>query len=120
MFFCRLIPTLKKSLLKHKSVLTPKSKFEKHDMHGVPLYSYKMGNDVMYQNNQMHRFEDYDIPNEYFYKLNSLPTSDVHFSSNQVPLPNMSFNYYNIAEVGDVEDFSGKNSGFFVPNFEKF
>ncbi|XP_063927297.1 uncharacterized protein LOC135140606 isoform X2 [Zophobas morio] len=116
----RLIPTLKKSLLKHKSVLTPKSKFEKHDMHGVPLYSYKMGNDVMYQNNQMHRFEDYDIPNEYFYKLNSLPTSDVHFSSNQVPLPNMSFNYYNIAEVGDVEDFSGKNSGFFVPNFEKF
>jgi hypothetical protein len=119
-----LIPTFKKSLLRQKPMLHSKSKMERRDVHGIPLYSFKppIPTDIVYHNvHSLHRLEECGaLPNDYFYKLNSLPTSDLHVS-NQVPLPNnMSFNYYNIAELnGDIEDFSGKNSNYFITNFDK-
>jgi hypothetical protein len=97
---------------------------ERRDVHGIPLYSFKppIPTDIVYHNvHSLHQLEECGaLPNDYFYKLNSLPTSDLHVS-NQVPLPNnMSFNYYNIAELnGDIEDFSGKNSNYFITNFDK-
>ncbi|XP_068911860.1 juxtaposed with another zinc finger protein 1 isoform X1 [Tenebrio molitor] len=119
-----LIPTFKKSLLRQKPMLHSKSKMERRDVHGIPLYSFKppIPTDIVYHNvHSLHQLEECGaLPNDYFYKLNSLPTSDLHVS-NQVPLPNnMSFNYYNIAELnGDIEDFSGKNSNYFITNFDK-
>lgn len=56
-------------------------------------------------------------PNEFFYKSNTLPTSDVLMS--QVPLANnTSFNY--CTQAGDnIENISGKNSNFFLPNHDR-
>ncbi|XP_044261901.1 juxtaposed with another zinc finger protein 1 [Tribolium madens] len=107
-----LIPGLRKSVLRQKSVLNPpKTKICRRDVHGIPLYNLKPSTDFIYHN--MHHFDGYEaIHNEYFYKLNTVPTSDV---SHQVPLGNnMSFNYYNLAGVNSAnEDISGKNSNFF-------
>ncbi|KYB25111.1 juxtaposed with another zinc finger protein 1 [Tribolium castaneum] len=110
-----LTPWLRKSVLRQKSVLNPpKTKICRQDVHGTSMYRVKPSRDIIYRT--MAHFDGYKmIPNEYFYNLNTLPTSDV---VSQVPLENnMSFNY-NLGQVnGDNDVISGKNSNFFSNQF---